>query len=77
MLTRHMGGTESAMTLSFYVQFGFIVVSLAMGLWSGDGHLADQADPSLAFLFRAWIWPRPGRLADLPGHRAVGRRSAG
>ena len=28
------------MTLSFYVQTGFIVVSLAMGLWTGDGHLA-------------------------------------
>jgi drug/metabolite transporter (DMT)-like permease len=43
LLVRHMGGTESAMTLSFYVQAGFIVVSLCMGLW--------------AFLFRPWIWP--------------------
>jgi drug/metabolite transporter (DMT)-like permease len=28
-----------------------------MGLWVGDGHLAGSSDPSLAFLFRPWIWP--------------------
>jgi drug/metabolite transporter (DMT)-like permease len=56
LLARHMGGTESAMTLSFYVQAGFIVVSLSMGLWAGDGHLATD-DPLWAFLYRPWIWP--------------------
>lgn len=56
LLARHMGGTESAMTLSFYVQAGFVVVSLSMGLWVGDGHRATD-DPLWAFLFRPWIWP--------------------
>ncbi|MCX7288259.1 MAG: DMT family transporter [Rhodobacterales bacterium] len=56
LLARHMGGTESAMTLSFYVQSGFIIVSLAMGLWAGDGHLASK-DPLWGFLFRPWVWP--------------------
>lgn len=56
-MTRIMRGTESAMTLNFYVQVGFIVVSSAMGLWVGDGHRAGSADPSLAFLFRDWVWP--------------------
>ncbi|WP_149589747.1 DMT family transporter [Tabrizicola flagellatus] len=56
LLARHMGGTESAMTLSFYVQTGFIIVSLAMGLWAGDGHLASEEE-IWAFLFRPWIWP--------------------
>jgi drug/metabolite transporter (DMT)-like permease len=56
LLSRHMGGTESAMTLSFYVQSGFILVSLAMGFWTGDGHLATE-DPLWAFLFRPWFWP--------------------
>ena len=37
LLARHLGGTESAMTLSFYVQAGFIFVSLAMGAFAGDG----------------------------------------
>jgi drug/metabolite transporter (DMT)-like permease len=68
LLARHMGGTESAMTLSFYVQSGFIVVSLAMGLWTGDGHLATD-DPLWAFLFRPWIWPP---LADWPIFLATG-----
>jgi drug/metabolite transporter (DMT)-like permease len=68
LLARHMGGTESAMTLSFYVQIGFIVVSVAMGLWVGDGHLATD-DKLWAFLFRPWIWPL---LADLPYFVATG-----
>jgi drug/metabolite transporter (DMT)-like permease len=57
MMTRRMRDTESAMTLNFYVQVGFVVVSASMGLWVGDGHLSGSADPSLAFLFRPWIWP--------------------
>ena len=57
MMTRAMRATESAMTFAFFVQCGFIVVSLSMGLWVGDGHLAGSADPSLAFLFRPWTIP--------------------
>jgi drug/metabolite transporter (DMT)-like permease len=68
LLARHMGGTESAMTLSFYVQLGFIFVSLAMGLWVGDGHLASE-DDIWTFLFRPWIWPP---LADWPIFLATG-----
>ncbi len=56
LLARHLGTTESAMTLTFYVQAGFIVVSLIMGLVVGDGHL--RAEGSLwEFLFRPWYWP--------------------
>jgi drug/metabolite transporter (DMT)-like permease len=68
LLVRHMGSTESAMTLSFYVQAGFIVVSLCMGLWVGDGHLATD-NPLWAFLFRPWIWPP---LEDWPVFLATG-----
>lgn len=57
MLTRVKRATESAMTLNFYVQCGCIAVSSAMGLWEGDGHPSGSADPSLAFLFREWVWP--------------------
>jgi len=68
LLARKMSATESAMTLSFYVQSGFIVVSLAMGAWVGDGHLASD-DPLWGFLFRPWIWPP---LADWPVFLATG-----
>jgi len=68
LLARRMGGTESAMTLSFFVQSGFILVSLTMGLWTGDGHLATD-DPIWAFLFRPWVWPP---VADWPIFLATG-----
>lgn len=70
MMTRRMRDTESAMTLNFYVQMGFIVVSCLMGLWVGDGHLASAtAHGPLAFLFRPWIVPP---LADWPAFLGTG-----
>jgi len=57
MLTRHMRETESAATFSFYVQIGFVLVSGSMGLWFGDGHLAQPPGSTWEFLFRPWIIP--------------------
>lgn len=57
MMTRRMRATESAMTLNFYVQCGFIAVSAAMGLTVGDGHMADAGSVPLEFLFRPWVVP--------------------
>ncbi len=68
LLTRRMGGTESAITLSFYVQTGFILASGSMGLIVGDGHLATT-DPLWQFLVRPWFWPP---LADWPWLLATG-----
>ncbi|MEC3860705.1 DMT family transporter [Mesobacterium sp. TK19101] len=62
ILTRHIGKTESALALAFYIQVVFIVVALAMGLMFGRGQFGNQSDPSLAFLFRAWVWPDPHDL---------------
>lgn len=73
MLTRRMGMAERAVTMAFYVQLSFIVVCLFMGAVVGDGHLAEQSDPSLAFLFRGWTWPD---LADWPIFLASGISSA-
>jgi drug/metabolite transporter (DMT)-like permease len=68
LITRAIGGTESAVSLSFFVQCGFVVVSSIMGLWAGDGHLATD-DAVLGFLFRPWIWPP---VADWPIFLATG-----
>jgi drug/metabolite transporter (DMT)-like permease len=57
MMTRRMRDTESAMTLNFFVQIGFITVSTTMGLLAGDGRFAGSGDPSLEFLLRPWVWP--------------------
>jgi drug/metabolite transporter (DMT)-like permease len=73
MLTRHMRVSEKAVTMAFYVQLSFICVCLLMGAVVGDGRFADQADPSLAFLFRGWTWPD---LADWPIFAASGTASA-
>lgn len=56
MMTRRMRDTESAMTLNFFVQVGFVVVSCTMGLLFGDGRMAQQ-DGLFAFLFRPWVTP--------------------
>ncbi len=69
MLARGMRTTESAVTLSFYVQAGFLVSSALMGLVAGDGRFSGSADPSLEFLFRAWVWPP---AADWPAYAATG-----
>jgi drug/metabolite transporter (DMT)-like permease len=60
MMTRRMRDTESAMTLNFFVQIGFVAVSLTMGLVAGDGRFAGSGDPSLEFLLRPWVWPPVG-----------------
>lgn len=57
MMTRRMRDTESAMALNFFVQCGFIVVSLTMGFFFGDGHLAQAPGSTWEFLFRPWIAP--------------------
>lgn len=57
MITRKIGGTESAPTMAFYIQLTFLVASLAIGIGLGDGRFAGSGHPSLEFLFRAWDWP--------------------
>lgn len=69
MMTRRMRDTESAATLNFYVQCGFILVSATMGLTVGDGRFSGSSAPSLAFLFRTWVWPP---MADWPAFLATG-----
>ncbi len=73
MLTRRMGGTESAVTLTLYVQMTFIAVCVVSGLVLGHGAFAGQSDPSLIFLTRAWEWPA---LGDWPILVLVGGASA-
>jgi drug/metabolite transporter (DMT)-like permease len=57
VLTRKIGGTESAPTMAFYIQLTFLVASVLIGLGLGDGRFAGPGHPSLEFLFRAWDWP--------------------
>lgn len=62
MMTRRMRDSESAATLSFFVQLGFVAVSSTMGLIVGDGHLAQAPGSTWEFLFRPWILPELDHL---------------
>ena len=57
IMSRHIGSTESASTMAFYVQLMFIFVSVLFGVLVGDGRFAVGNDPTLNFLLRAWVWP--------------------
>ena len=63
IMTRFMRDTENAVSMTFYIQVVFLIVCALFGLIIGDGKFADQSNPSLEFLFRAWVWPDD---ADLP-----------
>ncbi len=62
ILTRRMGGTESAVTMAILMQCVFIVVSGGIGAAVGHGRFDVFDDPSLTFLFRAWAWPAAGDI---------------
>ena len=57
IMTRKMGEAEKASTMVFYIQLNLVFFSSLMGLIFGDGNLADQSQPIIFYLFRAWIVP--------------------
>lgn len=58
LMTRMMRDTEGPLSMSIWMQMTFILVSGGVGVFFGDGHLA-QGDSIFAFLLRAWVWPSP------------------
>ncbi len=57
MMTRLIGGTESALTMTFYIQLIFFLTSIAIGLGIGGGQYNQFDSASLQFLFRPWALP--------------------
>ena len=57
ILTRRIGGTESAATMTFYIQLTFILVSAVVGLSFGDGRFDNGGNPTVSFLLREWEYP--------------------
>ena len=60
IISRHIGDTESAATMAFYILVTFILFSSGMGLLTGDGRFAGAGGPALEFLLRAWAPIDPG-----------------
>lgn len=68
VLTRKLGATSSASAMSIYIQAAFVVVSIGFWAVAGDGRYAEGSDnPSVIFLFRAWVWPADGDWWPLIG----------
>lgn len=69
ILTRHIGKTESALTMSFYIQVTFVLICAGFGLVAGDGQFAQPESLALDFLFREW-----GEVAgnDMPIFLVIG-----
>ncbi|MEO1091288.1 MAG: DMT family transporter [Pseudomonadota bacterium] len=65
LLTRRLGTTDRASTMTFYGQLGHVITGALMGLWLGDGRFAGSDDPSLAFVLRPWVWPDASESATL------------
>ena len=57
ILTRKIGFSDRASTMSFYIQLVFILVCVPFGLLFGDGRFANPDNASIDFLFRAWTLP--------------------
>ena len=65
ILTRKIGGTESAATMVVYMQLTFLIFSVIFGAVFGSGWMAGMGHASLDFLFRAWVPIEPGDYAIL------------
>ncbi|MEE2773679.1 MAG: DMT family transporter [Pseudomonadota bacterium] len=57
IVTRKMGLSEKAGTMSLYLHLTFIVACGFMGLAFGDGKFSGSQNAALEFLFRAWVSP--------------------
>ncbi|MGI9302871.1 MAG: DMT family transporter [Gammaproteobacteria bacterium] len=62
MLTRRLGVTAKAATLSFYIQVVYLLFSAAVGIAVGDGRFDNGSNPTFEFLVRAWTWPAQSDL---------------
>ena len=62
MLTRKLGATDQASTMTFYNQSTLVAVSLIIGVIIGDGKFSNMGHASLDFLFRAWVIPDKDHL---------------
>lgn len=67
IITRKLGLTEKASTMTFYAQICFVLMCSGFGLAVGDGRHAPATDGSLTFLLGAWVWPTAGDVWVLGG----------
>lgn len=59
ILTRRLGATEEAVTMSFYGQFALCTFAMIVGFVFGNGAFSGTGNAAADFLLRRWIWPEP------------------
>ena len=57
IITSKLGMQDKAGTMTFYIQFAFIVISSIIGLSIGDGQFNTSDNATLTFLLRPWSMP--------------------
>lgn len=57
LLTRLLGSSDSALSMTFYLTLMFVLFSGLTGLGFGSGWMDQFDHPSAAYLFRAWSMP--------------------
>lgn len=62
IVTRRYGARASAAVMGFWANMQFLALALLLSAVFGTGTFADESHPSLAFLMRGWVWPRPADL---------------
>ena len=62
VLTRRIGGSETAPAMSTWGNFVFLVGALALSAVFGSGSHDGETHRSLAFLMRGWVQPNPRRF---------------
>ncbi len=59
ILTRKIGRTDAALTMSFYGQLSLNIFAMIVGLCFGSGAFGETGNAAADFLLRRWIWPTP------------------
>lgn len=57
ILTRYLGRTDAAITMSVYGQSALLAASVLVGLVFGGGGRSGSDNAMAEFLLRAWVWP--------------------
>ena len=59
IMTRRIGVTEQALTMSFYGQVSLNLFAILVGLAIGNGRFSGTGNAAADFLLRGWTWPTP------------------
>ncbi|MBS0563053.1 MAG: DMT family transporter [Proteobacteria bacterium] len=64
IVTRRIGGQETATAMAFYSNLTFLIGALILAaIFGGGSYASDDSGKALAFLVRGWSRPPPGDLA--------------